>query len=43
MPDRIVISSETLFDDKISPMIYGDFIELLNDLIPGHVGGKDSG
>jgi alpha-N-arabinofuranosidase len=35
MPDRIVISSETLFDDKISPMIYGDFIELLNDLIPG--------
>jgi alpha-N-arabinofuranosidase len=35
MPDRIVISSKVLFEDTISPFIYGDFIELLNDLIPG--------
>lgn len=35
MSDYIRISSETLFDDTISPMIYGDFIEFLNDLLPG--------
>lgn len=33
--DRIKILPEKLFEDTISPMIYGDFIELLNDLIPG--------
>jgi len=32
---KIKISSEALYDDTISPLIYGDFIELLNDLIPG--------
>jgi len=35
MPDKIKISPELLFKDNISPMIYGDFIEFLNDLIPG--------
>lgn len=35
MPDNIKISSKLLFKDHISPMIYGDFIEFLNDLIPG--------
>ncbi len=31
----IRVSSEELFEDTISPMIYGDFIEFLNDMIPG--------
>ncbi|MEK7398756.1 MAG: alpha-L-arabinofuranosidase C-terminal domain-containing protein [Candidatus Poribacteria bacterium] len=35
MPDNIRISPEKLFDDRISPLIYGDFIEFLNDLLPG--------
>jgi alpha-N-arabinofuranosidase len=35
MSGQIRVSSELLFDDNISPLIYGDFIELLNDLIPG--------
>jgi alpha-N-arabinofuranosidase len=33
--NAIKISSERLFFDTISPLIYGDFIEFLNDLIPG--------
>lgn len=32
---KIKISKELLFDDNISPMIYGDFMEPLNDLLPG--------
>ncbi|MFC1718742.1 alpha-L-arabinofuranosidase C-terminal domain-containing protein [Candidatus Poribacteria bacterium] len=35
MSGDIVVLSEVLFDDTISPMIYGDFIEFLNDLLPG--------
>src|SRR5437879_2373101 len=32
---RITVSSEPLFDTPLSPLIYGDFIEFINDLIPG--------
>src|SRR6476646_5182447 len=32
---QITVSSEPLFDTPLSPLIYGDFIEFLNDLIPG--------
>ncbi len=32
---RVKVSSEALFNDTISPMIYGEFIEFLNDLLPG--------
>jgi alpha-N-arabinofuranosidase len=35
MPTRITVSSAPLYDASISPLIYGDFIEFLNDLIPG--------
>lgn len=35
MLDSIRVSSDLLFDDTISPLIYGDFIEFLNDLVPG--------
>jgi len=35
MSGDIVVLSDALFDDTISPMIYGDFIEFLNDLLPG--------
>lgn len=34
MPIRIAISAEPLFEEPISPLIYGDFIEFVNDLIP---------
>lgn len=33
--ERVEISSRTLHKEKISPLIYGEFIEFLNDLIPG--------
>ena len=32
---QITVSSEPLFDVPLSPLIYGDFIEFINDLIPG--------
>jgi alpha-N-arabinofuranosidase len=32
---HITISSDPLFPDTLSPLIYGDFIEFINDLIPG--------
>ena len=32
---RVKVSSEVLYNDTISPMIYGEFIEFLNDLLPG--------
>src|SRR2546430_2533573 len=32
---RITVSSEPLFEGNLSPLIYGDFIEFINDLIPG--------
>ena len=35
MSGDIVVLSDALFNDTISPMIYGDFIEFLNDLLPG--------
>jgi alpha-N-arabinofuranosidase len=35
MSDSIAISSKALFEGEISPMIYGDFMEFLNDLISG--------
>jgi len=35
MSGQIIISSDTVFKDKISPLIYGDFMEPLNDLLPG--------
>jgi alpha-N-arabinofuranosidase len=35
MSARIRITSNPLFDGTISPFIYGDFVEFLNDLIPG--------
>src|SRR2546428_3682302 len=34
MPIRITLSAEPLFEEPISPLIYGDFIEFVNDLIP---------
>jgi alpha-N-arabinofuranosidase len=34
MSIRITLSSESLFNEPISPLIYGDFIEFVNDLIP---------
>ena len=34
MPIRITLSAEPLFEGPISPLIYGDFIEFVNDLIP---------
>ena len=33
MPARITISPTPLHDAPISPLIYGDFIEFLNDLL----------
>src|SRR5207253_11363709 len=32
---HITVSSDPLFPDTLSPLIYGDFIEFINDLIPG--------
>lgn len=34
MPIRITLSNEPLFAEPLSPLIYGDFIEFINDLIP---------
>ncbi len=31
----IRVTKDPLFDGKISPLIYGEFVEFLNDLIPG--------
>ncbi len=33
--NRITVTATALYDVPISPLIYGDFIEFLNDLIPG--------
>jgi alpha-L-arabinofuranosidase len=35
MPPRITVTPTPLYDAPISPLIYGDFIEFINDLIPG--------
>src|SRR5207249_3517677 len=35
MPTRITLTPTPLYDTPISPLIYGDFIEFINDLIPG--------
>ena len=37
MPEvkSISVSNELLFNDLVSPLIYGEFIEPLNDLLPG--------
>jgi alpha-L-arabinofuranosidase len=35
LPARIVVTSTPLHSAPLSPLIYGDFIEFLNDLIPG--------
>ena len=32
------ISPRPLHDGRINPMLFGNFIELLDDLVPGHVG-----
>lgn len=34
-PTLITVRREALFDVPLSPLIYGDFIEFINDLIPG--------
>jgi alpha-L-arabinofuranosidase len=34
-PTRILISSEPLHQGRISPSLYGGFIELLDDVVPG--------
>jgi alpha-L-arabinofuranosidase len=33
--NRITVTSEPLYAEAISPFIYGDFVEFVNDLIPG--------
>jgi alpha-L-arabinofuranosidase len=33
--EDIILSRTLLYEEPISPLIYGDFIEFLNDLIPG--------
>jgi alpha-L-arabinofuranosidase len=35
MSKRLTITQQERFAEPISPLIYGEFIELLNDLIPG--------
>jgi alpha-N-arabinofuranosidase len=35
MTTLIAVSADPLFDAPLSPLIYGDFIEFINDLIPG--------
>jgi alpha-N-arabinofuranosidase len=35
MPRAIRVTREPLYTEPISPLIYGDFVELLNDLVPG--------
>ncbi|MDQ1318379.1 MAG: hypothetical protein QG588_2039, partial [Candidatus Poribacteria bacterium] len=35
MSSQIIISSESAYEDSISPLIFGDFMEPLNDLLPG--------
>jgi alpha-L-arabinofuranosidase len=35
MPDPIQITRQALYEEPISPLIYGDFMEPLNDLLPG--------
>jgi alpha-L-arabinofuranosidase len=35
MSSQIIISSEGAYEDSISPLIFGDFMEPLNDLLPG--------
>ena len=32
---RIVILPDALYEEPISPLIYGDFVEFLGELIPG--------
>ena len=34
-PAMIAITGDALYPETISPLIYGDFIEFLNDLVPG--------
>src|SRR6266851_3480060 len=35
MPPTLELTAEPLYEETISPLIYGDFIEFLGDLIPG--------
>ena len=35
MNEPVRITQDPVFDGTISPLVYGDFVEFINDLVPG--------